>query len=163
MPKRQKPTSPAQFAVGDQVHVRSGVTDPDFADMPLGGWAGAVKEIEAGSPITYLVRWNRHTLQSIHPVFKNRCEIEGFDCEEMWLGENDLEPDTAKPLPIEQPTKITTKPLSMKDQDDRLRAIFGLTSNERKVQLPLAEIDVAKTNSNHQLLDDYSYWFWNWR
>ena len=37
---------------------------------------------------------------------------------------------------IEQPTEITAKPLSPKDQDDRIRMVFGLTSND-----PLPEVD----------------------
>jgi hypothetical protein len=34
-----------RFTVGDKVRVRSGVSDPDFPDMPLGGWTGTVTEI----------------------------------------------------------------------------------------------------------------------
>jgi hypothetical protein len=29
--------------------------------------------------------------------------------------------------------------------------------------LPLAEIGVREDNPNYQLLDDYAYWFYNWR
>jgi len=131
MVKHNNPTSLPRFSKGNQVHVKPGTTDPDFPDMPLGGWAGTIHDVEPGNvPPTYLVKWNRQTLQNIHPVFRKRCEIEGFEIEEMWLPETDLELDTGQPVPIEQPTKINTKPLSMNNQDDRLRAIFGLTSND---------------------------------
>jgi hypothetical protein len=232
MPKTKKPSLPPKFAVGDAVHVRPGVTDPDFSDMPLGGWTGTIKEVDVGGSSAYLVAWNSHTLQNAHPLFRNRCEKGGFGFEEMWLGEEDLEPDTGLPVPMEQPTNIITKPLSPNDQDDRLRAIFGLTSNDpvpdvsedrllkyhqylsknlsfpfqaefaqesgflqgfthqvtiqvllspqdfsdddyglfyegredgRIVQLPLSEIEVDKRSPNHRLLEDYAYWFWNWR
>jgi hypothetical protein len=41
--------APANFAQGDTVRVRSGVTDPDFPDIPLGGWAGKITEVEEGN------------------------------------------------------------------------------------------------------------------
>ncbi|MBN2131017.1 MAG: hypothetical protein JW741_16060 [Sedimentisphaerales bacterium] len=33
----------------------------------------------------------------------------------------------------------------------------------RHVTIPLGEIEAGKSSPNHQLIDDYSYWFWNWR
>jgi hypothetical protein len=35
--KESKPRTLAQFAPGAQVRVKSGTTDPDFPDIPLGG------------------------------------------------------------------------------------------------------------------------------
>ena len=34
-----------RFKVGDKVRAKPGATDPDFPDMPLGGWAGTVTEV----------------------------------------------------------------------------------------------------------------------
>ena len=107
------------------VQVKPGVTDPDFSDLLLGGWVGTIKEVEAGGSPNYLVAWNSHTLQNAHPVFRDRCDKEGLDIEEMLLGEEDLEPDTGLPVPMEQPTNIVTKPLSPNDEGNRLRAIQG--------------------------------------
>lgn len=119
------------YAVGDRVRVRRGVTDPDFPDLPIGGWAGTVAEVDTrSSPPTYLVRWSRETLLAVHPVHRKRAERDGFEIEEMWLGADDLEPDDGSPVSVEQPTNIVTKPLSMSDQDDRIRAVFGLTSDD---------------------------------
>jgi len=128
--KNKKPTTTAKFTLNDAVRVRSGVTDPDFPDTPLGGWAGKIVEVQSGSPPTCLIRWNQSTLASIHPVYRKRCERDGLTFEEMWLGEDDLEPDTGETVTLEQPTKIVTPPLSMKDQDDRIRAVFGLTRDD---------------------------------
>ena len=50
--------------------------------------------------------------------------------EEYWLGEDDLEPDPGGPLSIEQPTAITPRPLSADEQGDRVRMVFGLTSDD---------------------------------
>ena len=170
----------------------------------------------------------------MHPIYKKRCERDGLELESMWLGDEDLEPDDGTPVPIEQPTSIVTKPLSEKDQDDRVRMALGLTHDDplpdvteetllayhrylaanlkfpiqatfweesgpfsgRKVAVtitgladpedcgidegygltglgrdpegeeigvPLDEIEVGKKDPNRRLLDDYSYWFHNWR
>jgi len=128
--KNKNPTTTAKFALNDGVRVRSGVTDPDFPDTPLVGWAGTIVEVQSRCPPTCLIRWNQSTLASIHPVYRKRCERDGLTFEEMWLGEDDLEPNTGEAVTLEQPTKIVTPPLSMEDQDDRIRAVFGLTRDD---------------------------------
>lgn len=125
---RIKSLRAAKFQIGDKVRVRHGVTDNDYPDMPLGGWTGTISETYDGD--TYLVRWSEQTLASIHTVYKSRCENDGLDYEQYSIGANDLEPDMGSPLDIEQPQQITTRPLSPRDQDDRVRMIFGLTSND---------------------------------
>jgi hypothetical protein len=81
-------------------------------------------------PPTYLIAWNRHTLDHVHPVHFARCERDGLDESSMWLSEEDLEPDSGEPVVIEQPTALRTRPLDPKNEEDRLRAIFGLTSDD---------------------------------
>jgi hypothetical protein len=129
--KKPRPIVPSRFAVGDQVRVKPGVADPDFPDVPLGGWAGTVAEVNPRSnPPTCLVEWNDYTLEHVHPVYRKRCERDGLEIDWMWLKEADLEPDTGEPAVMEQPTNIVTRPLRMSDQDDRVRAVFGLTSDD---------------------------------
>ena len=131
MARPRKPSATPRFKVGDKVRVKHGVRDPDFPDIPLGGWAGTVKEVErAEGEITYLIAWDRTTLEGMHPVYKKRCERDGLELESMWLGDEDLEPDDGTPVPIEQPTTIVTQPLSEKDQDDRVRMALGLTHDD---------------------------------
>lgn len=130
-----KTKSPPKFKVGDAVRVKAGVTVPDFDDIPLGGWAGEVVEVEKCNAAMYLIRWNKSTLDKIHPVFRKRCERDGLEFEEMWLAEVDLEPDIGESPEIEQPATIVTKPLSPKDQDDRIRIVFRLTADD-----PLPEV-----------------------
>lgn len=116
MSKPDKSAAGRDYAVGDRVRVRRGVTDPDFPDLPIGGWAGTVAEVDArSSPPTYLVRWSRETLLAVHPVHRKRAERDGFEIGEMWLGADDLEPDDGSPVSVEPPTNIVTKPLSMAD------------------------------------------------
>jgi len=45
---KKEPRTPARFALGAQVRVKPGTTDPDFPDIPLGGWAGTKGCAEQG-------------------------------------------------------------------------------------------------------------------
>jgi hypothetical protein len=227
----EKLRTPARFATGAQVRVKPGTTDPDFPDIPLGGWAGTIQEVDARSaPPTYLIEWNQQTLDKMHPVYRRRCERDGLGLESMWLAEDDIEPDIGGPAVIEQPTNIVTRSLNENDEDDRVRIALGLTSDDplpqvdedtlrayyrylaahltlpfeakwkpehepaqtvkitglcdpddngsvdemygllcearaegRLIEMPLAECEVKKGSPNLELLNDYRYWFWNYR
>lgn len=148
MPKKRRVPSPvAKFKVGDKVRVKHGIEDVDYPDMPLGGWAGTVTEIQGTD--TFIIRWSKATLDAIHPVFKKRCEKDGLDLEVYGLTGEDLESDSGGPLQIERPKKITTKPLSPKDQDDRIRMVFGLTSND-----PLPDANDETLEAYHEYLSE---------
>ncbi len=131
-----KTTAIPRFSVGDKVRVCSSVSDPDYDDLIIGGWAGTVAEVQNGTRPTLLVRWSKQTLKKQSSIYRRRCERDGFDSNEMWLAEADLKPDIGGPLTIERPKNVVTKPLSMNDQDDRIRAVFELTSDD-----PLPEAD----------------------
>lgn len=145
---RSSPVAPARFAVGTVVRVKPGTTDPDFSDVPLGGWTGTIQEVnQLSAPKLYLVEWNQETLDHMHPVYRKRCQRDDLEMESMWLAENDLEPDAGAPVNIEQPTNLITRSLSNHDQDDRIRAIFGLTSDD-----PLPEITEDNLRSYRRYL-----------
>jgi hypothetical protein len=150
MARTESRSIPPHFEPGANVRVRQGVCDPDFADIPLGGWAGIVKEVEqAKGETTYLIAWDRATLKGMHPVYKKRCERDGLELESMWLGDEDLEPDNGKAMPIEQPTRIVTEPLSEKDQDDRVRMALGLTHDD-----PLPDVTRKTLLAYYRFLKD---------
>jgi hypothetical protein len=218
--------------VGHHVRVKPGTTDPDFPDIPLGGWAGTIRDVnQRSNPPIYLIEWDQHTLDHMHSVYRKRCERDGLELKSMWLGEDDIEPDSGGSVIIEQPTSIVTRPLSKNKQDDRIRAIFGLTSDDplppvnvenlrrygsylrsqlsfpfqasyiveigpfeeakyfitvlgmvddddcdeeegvlckaeqhgESFELPLADLEVSDHPHHRQLVEDYSYWFGNWR
>src|SRR5262249_38730038 len=65
------------------------------------------------------------------------------------LAEDDLEPDVGDPPPVEQPTQINTEPLSPKYADDRVRMIFGLTTDD-----PLPPIDEGSLRRYHEHLKE---------
>jgi hypothetical protein len=144
----KKPRPPARFAFGELVRVRAGIMDPDFADIPLGGWAGTITEVDQRSaPLTYLIEWDKRTVDHMHPVYRKRCERDGLGLESMWLGQDDLEPDTGEPAVIEQPTGIRTRPLNPKDEDDRVRVALGLTSDD-----PLPDVEEQTLLAYHRYL-----------
>ncbi len=120
-----------RFQVGNKVRVRQGLHDPILTETHLGGWSGTIKEIERfEDEITCEIEWDKRTLDGMHPVHRKSCERDGLETETMWLDEEYIEPDDGTPVPIEQPTKIKTPPLSMDDENDRIRATFGLTLDD---------------------------------
>jgi hypothetical protein len=71
-----------RFHVGDKVRVKYGVIDPDFPDMPLGGWTGTITEIiEQVGQIDCVLKLDDRTLKGIHPIYRKRCERDGLDFE----------------------------------------------------------------------------------
>src|SRR5215213_7572338 len=148
MPPTRKRSVVPRFGVGDKVRVKSGVTVPDFEDIPLGGWTGTITGVEqADDQITYEIEWNERTLAGMHPVYRKRCERDGLGLESMLLGEEEIEPDEGAPVPMEQPTEIRTPPLSEKDQDDRVRMVLGLTHDD-----PLPEVSEETLLAYHRYL-----------
>jgi hypothetical protein len=105
-----------RFRVGDKVRVKSGVTVPDFEDIPLCGWAGTIKKVETSADPVIEVEWDKRTLAGMHPVYRKRCERDDCEIKTMYLGEEDVERDDGTPFLMEQPTRIVTRPLS-KDRD----------------------------------------------
>jgi hypothetical protein len=146
-PKPQKPPAPARFSTGTQVRVKQGITDPDLPDIPLGGWSGTILDFDDKStPLAYRIEWDHRTLDQMHPTYRQRCERDGLDLETMWLHEDEIEPASGGLVPIEQPTQIVTRPLTS-DQDDRILAIFGLTSDD-----PLPMVDEEHLAKYHRHL-----------
>ena len=145
------PKTISRFNLGDKVRVCSGVSDPDYDDLTIGGWAGTIAEVQNGTPPTLRVRWSRQTLKKQSSIYRKRCERDGFDSNEMRLVEGDLEPDIGGPITIERPNNVVTRPLSMNDQDDRIR---GSLHNPRKRTLSRWNQVRFEPNS-HQLLNDF--------
>ena len=104
---------------------------PDFSDIPLGGWSGTITEVEQSEGVTvFLIKWDRR--RSRMSTRSTASGVSGTDLKWKPCGwvRRTSSPTTAPPFPIEQPTTIVTPPLSVKDQDDRIRAVFGLTHDD---------------------------------
>ncbi len=129
--RKGKHSLPASFARGSVVRAKPGVVHNQYADIPLGGWVGIVKRIGWLTPIGYAVHWTDATLAQAHPVFFKRCERDGLKPHRHWLDEDQLEAAAEEtPATMEQPTQIVTRPLSSDEPDDRIRLMFGLTSDD---------------------------------
>ncbi len=149
--KRQRqPRAPIvpRFGVGASVRVKAGTKDPDFEDIPLGGWVGTITELDPSPPrAQYLIAWDQATLEGMHPIYCKRCERDDLDPSSMWLPEDDLEPHSGEPVVMEQPTNVVPRTLNLNDQDDRIRAVFGLTSDD-----PLPPATLANLRQYHDFL-----------
>ena len=132
----------AAFAKGDLVRAKPGVVHDQYPDIPLGGWVGKVKRIGWLTPIGYAVHWTKPTLDQTHPVFFKRCQRDEMKPYKYWLDENQLEAAAEEaPVTMEQPTNVVTRPLSTDDPDDRIRIVFGLTSDDA---IPAANEDTQR-------------------
>src|SRR4051794_30082723 len=148
MARTKKGSVNSRFQVGDKVRVKPGVGDPDYPDMPLGGWSGTVTEIiEHKGQVNCVFELDERTLANIHPIYRQRCEIDGLDYGLMGLSQEEIEPDDGTPAPIERPTAIVPRPLSPNDEDDRVRMVFGLTHDD-----PVPEVTKESLQSYHRYL-----------
>ena len=85
----------------------------------------------------------------MHPVYRRRCERDGLEVENAWVGEADLEWNAGASAEIEQPTKLTPRPLDLGDQADRVRAVFDLTSDD-----PLPKPNLEWLTRYHRYLSE---------
>jgi len=81
----------AGFDQGTAVRVRTGVMDPDFPGIHLGGWSGTIAEVRTEDAESYLIRWHPKTLVSVPRAIRDSCEKEDIAFDMMWLCEEDLE------------------------------------------------------------------------
>jgi len=129
----------------------AGVTLPDLPDIPLGNWTGTISQVFADeTPLGYEIQWNRRTLDNMPSIYRKRCERDGYEWATVWLSEDDLEPDTGEELQMERPTELVTGPLAMNDQEDRIRAIFNLTTDD-----PLPDVEHTTLSVYYQHLVDH--------
>jgi hypothetical protein len=144
------PVSPPIFAEGAAVRVKPGVADPDYPDIPLGGWAGTVQDIDQKShPPLYEVAWSDATVERMHPVYQRRCERDGLEGDSTWLREADLEPDAGGELVMEQPTQIVPRPLDPHNPTEVALGVFGLTSDDE-----LPPVNEETLRRFHEYLSD---------
>lgn len=63
--------------------------------------------------------------------------------------------DTRSPLSVVR----LMDPVHEYSPEEMYGLICKAEQNGKRIELPLARIDVAKDSTNYQLLDDYGYWF----
>jgi hypothetical protein len=133
-----------KFAVGDQVRVRYGTVDPDYSDLPLGGWSGTIVKINDDGLCN--IKLNQNTLDQIHPIYWKRCERDDLNINELDMNQEDLDPDFGEGLKLEEPTDIQTKSLDPNNHEDRIRAALGITTDD---VVPFVEQDTLRHYYEH--------------
>jgi hypothetical protein len=137
MARKRKKADPKEhlFRIGERVRVRRGVIDPDWPDVPLGGWAGKVESYSESAEEGYSgfiveVLWSKETLKQMPAICSIRADRDGLQCKRMNLREDELELDDGSPVVLEQPTNLISRPLELDDMEDRIRFALGLTSRD---------------------------------
>ena len=52
MSKKLQSEFAPKFKIGDKVRVKHGFMDVDYPDMPMGGWAGTVKDVQGSDTLS---------------------------------------------------------------------------------------------------------------
>lgn len=127
----QNPSDPKPlYTIGATVRVKFG-TPSEYPDIPMGGWVGTVREVnQESAPPEYVVELSRSTLDQIHPVYRKRCDRDGFWKDRIWIKEDRIELDTGEPSVIEQPMRIESRPWDDDSVDDWIRGYLGLTTDD---------------------------------
>ena len=82
------------WAIGESVVVKPGVTDPDTG-RDIGGWQGRIGAILDGAEIL-TIQWDSLTLKSMLPAHIAWCEEEGLSWSEMNLSLDEVESAAAR-------------------------------------------------------------------
>ncbi len=141
MSKTAEPAASPKFAVDDRIRVKPGVMCSDYPDICIEGWMGKVVRVSEEWPPYYLIQWSRKTYENI-PDDENISWDVSWDgvlqgvilCEDELIADSgeplSIAPFSAAELPITPPMKPGTKPLSWANQEDRIRAALGLSSDD---------------------------------
>ena len=145
--RKGKHSLQAAFAKGDLVRVKPGIFHELYPDIPLGGWVGKVKRIGWLTPIGYAIHWTKPTLDQVDSVYFKRCQRDDLKPHRYWLDQDQLE-EAAEEMPVamEQPINLDARPLSTDDPHDRIRMVFGLTSDD---SLPKADTQAQQQFFDH--------------
>jgi len=129
--EHEPPPPGASFPVGSLVRVKHNTPDPDYPDIPLGGWVGEVTDIdESTNPPLYEILWSDDTIDAMPEVYVFRCERDDMEVESCTLPESVLEIAPDGPVHLQQPTDLKPRPLNLEDPLDRARDVLALTSDD---------------------------------
>ncbi len=82
----------AGYETGTRVRVRDGVVSPEFPEIPIGGWTGAVMEATGKPPLVYyIIEWDQATLDAMPAEYVQKCEAQMLYHRMANLPETDVE------------------------------------------------------------------------
>jgi hypothetical protein len=76
------------FQIGQTVRIKDGIKDEDF-DIDIGGWQGRIIELDPNEQML-LIAFDSITLRSMGMAYVDRCEEEGLDWAEYYIGYDDV-------------------------------------------------------------------------
>lgn len=124
------------FTVGDRVRVKAGVRTSKFPDVCMEGWTGEVIAAWPPNESSYVIVWSRETIAALPMVVRECFGVVWpcpLDAPMLILGEElELDNDDPEAHPFRSPLPpVPAGPhLSWNNQLDRIRAVFGLSSQE---------------------------------
>ena len=69
----------SKLDAGTRIRVRDGVAMPEFDDVDISGWTGAVAESQGrGAEIKYIVEWDAATMDRMPQSYRQHCEANGL-------------------------------------------------------------------------------------
>lgn len=78
---------------GSRVRVCAGVCSPEFPDVSLAGWTGAVVETKGKPPaVSVILEWDAETLAQMPPDYVAKCEAQHLFYQMACLKADQIEP-----------------------------------------------------------------------
>lgn len=72
-----KKKTAAGLAAGTKVRVKAGVPSPEFPEIPLSGWVGAIVEASGKPPeLYYVLEWDQTTIDAMPAEYVQKCEAQ---------------------------------------------------------------------------------------
>ncbi len=69
----------SKLGAGTRIRVNDGVAMPEFDDVDISGWTGAVAESQGrGADIKYIVEWDAHSMDRMPESYRQHCEANGL-------------------------------------------------------------------------------------
>ena len=69
----------SKLSAGTLIRVNDGVAMPEFPEVDISGWTGAVSESQGrGADIKYIVEWDAATSQRMPAPYVDHCEQNGL-------------------------------------------------------------------------------------
>jgi len=82
-----------KLAVGTRVKAKSGVTAPEFPDVPCDGWIGTVLEVSKKKAGTkYVIEWEEATVEAMPADYKQKCEEQNLYFRMAYFGRDEIDP-----------------------------------------------------------------------
>jgi hypothetical protein len=152
----------SNWAIGESVVVKPGVTDPDTG-RDIGGWQGRISAILDEAEIL-TIRWDSLTLKSIPPAHIAWSEEEGLSWH-AYLEEHLVFPFAAtveeyQRGPVRQGARVTV--LAVTFLDETYGTIVAVKHKHGVNELPLCDLKATEADAGtRQLVEDYAVWFAN--